>query len=172
MEKQVQKIPEGMVIYEQGKEGDTLGYLICGKVGLFLNYREPEQFALDEMGPGELFGEMGLLNGIKRAVTAVALSDSEVMEISEQELPQFVAEHPDAAVKMLKAMSRRLMGATNEIVNAHQTIREFIDELGDRPVRKESLKERLKRYASFFLEVPADIPPEVYMEYYSRIARL
>jgi len=73
---------------------------------------------------------------------------------------------------MLKAMSRRLMGATNEIVNAHQTIREFIDELGDRPVRKESLKERLKRYASFFLEVPSDIPPEVYMDYYSRIDRL
>ncbi|MDD3997087.1 MAG: Crp/Fnr family transcriptional regulator [Sphaerochaetaceae bacterium] len=172
MEERIRTVPEGSLIYEQGKDGDTLSYIVSGRVGLFLQYGEPEQFALDEMGPGESFGEMGMLNGIKRSVTAVALIDSEVIEISFSELEDFVTTHPDVTVRMLKAMSRRLLGATNEIVNAHHTIRELIEELGDRPVRKEGLKERLKRYASFFVEVPGDIPPEVYMDYYSRIDRL
>ena len=169
MASQMRKVLQGTVIYEQGKDGDTFGYLVSGKVGLFLNFGEPDQFALDEMGPGKGFGEMGMLNGRKRAVTAVALEDSEIIEISESDIHQFVTEHPEAAVRLLQAMSRRLQGATDEIVLAHRTIKELIEELGDHPVRKESLRARLKRYASFFFEIPSDIPPEVYMDYYSRI---
>ena len=58
MASQMRKVLQGTVIYEQGKDGDTFGYLVSGKVGLFLNIGEPDQFALDEMGPGEGFGEM------------------------------------------------------------------------------------------------------------------
>ena len=172
MEGHTRVFHEGNVIFEQGREGDTLGYLVSGRIGLYLYYGQPEQFALDEIGPGASFGEMGLLSGVVRSVTAVALQESTIIEISEQELPQFVKDHPEVAMHLLQAMSKRLMVVTTELMSAHDTIRGFIEELGDRPVKKESLRQLLKRYTSFFLEIPSDIPPEVYMDYYSRVDRM
>ncbi len=172
MEDRIRVFHEGNVIFEQGTMGNTLGYLISGKVWVFLNYGEPEQFALDEFGPGEGFGEMSAFNGVPRAVSVVALKDSEVQEITEEELPAFIEAHPDFVVRLLKSISKRLLGVTTELIHAHGTIRAFLEEVGDRPVKKENLRERLKRYASFFLEIPNDIPPEVYMDYYSRINHL
>jgi len=172
MEERTRLFHEGNVVFQEGTHGETLGYLVSGRIGLFLHYGQPQQFALDEIGPGEGFGEMGVLNGSLRAVTAVALQDCEVVEITAAELPGFIERHPESVVQMMKSMSRRMLGVTTELLHAHATIREFLDETRDHPVRKETLRERLKRYASFFLDVPEDIPPEVYMDYYSRINHL
>lgn len=172
MEESIRKFRTGTVIFEQGSQGNTLGYLVAGKAGIFLNYGKPGQFALEELGPGEGFGEMSVYNDTTRAVSVIALEDCSVIEITENSLPGFVETHPEFISRLLKTMGRRMLVTTIELMHAHDTIRELIDELGDRTVKRETLRDKLRRYASFFVEVPQDIPAEVYMDYYSRINHL
>ncbi len=60
MQDDILKVAEGTVIYEQGTECDSMFLLREGKVGLYLDFGTPKQFALIEMtGPSSSLGRWG-----------------------------------------------------------------------------------------------------------------
>ncbi|MFA6688087.1 MAG: Crp/Fnr family transcriptional regulator [Sphaerochaetaceae bacterium] len=169
MQDDILKVAEGTVIYEQGTECDSMFLLREGKVGLYLDFGTPKQFALIEMtGPSSSLGEMGLLEGEPRNATAVALTDCTLVEIHTDDFGEFIAAHPDETETIIKDLSHRFKTVMDELKTAQGTIYDFIDELGDRPPKKLSLKERIKRYTDLFLEIPPDVPPDLYMSCYTR----
>jgi CRP/FNR family transcriptional regulator, cyclic AMP receptor protein len=60
------------------------------------------------LGPGELFGEMSLLDGAPRSATVVAQQDMRVTNFDRGEFVRLVEVSPKIALKLLAAMATRL----------------------------------------------------------------
>ena len=96
------------------KEGDQLetGYmllLLSGEVSVqTLDAGTREPVVISVLGPGNLVGEMGLLDGAPRSATCVATSRIEAAVLSRGALDQLIEQHPQVGAKLMVALSQRL----------------------------------------------------------------
>ncbi len=101
-------IPAKEIILKEEQNNSSLYKIIKGKVELYMHYGEADEYLLGILGEGQCFGEIGALIGKKEVVTAVAFSDSVVMEIPKESLRQFIALNPENAVDIMKKMANNL----------------------------------------------------------------
>lgn len=97
--------PAGEVIFEQGAPGDRMYIVASGSVAL----KQGDATVETVTAPG-LFGEMALIEDTPRALTAVADSDSELVEIPERHFWVLVHETPYFAQLVMSVMANRLRG--------------------------------------------------------------
>ena len=103
------------VIFREGEVQSTMFEIRRGTVGIFARYGEPDERKLTELGPGQYFGEMGMVEGYPRSASAVALSDdTEVREITAREFGSFIGERPEQVLDILRALSGRVRGLTED----------------------------------------------------------
>ena len=102
----------GSTLFSQGDVGSGLYIVKSGKVRILLA-TDPDRAAeeISVAGPGEVFGEMSLLDELPRSATIVAVEDVTALLLPVWEFRSILHSHPDIAVKMLAVMSRRLRKA-------------------------------------------------------------
>ena len=115
-----QNFDKGETIFAFGDAGDSLYVVRRGTVQVYVENTEGEKIILGENLPGELFGEISLLDGGSRTATAVATDESECFVLSREHLLELITKHPHAAMDMLTVMGRRLR-ATDELLRTHVT---------------------------------------------------
>lgn len=166
----VLEVPKGTVIYEQGAPCSTMFLLRSGTIGLFLNYHTPQQFEIFEISkPGSGLGEMGLFDEEPRNATAVALTDCTLIEISQHDFPSFIETHPQETQQIILDLSQRFKAAIQEVKNSHQIIAECLEALKEAQTnKKDTLKERIRKISDYLLDIPQDVPPELYVSFNSR----
>jgi CRP/FNR family cyclic AMP-dependent transcriptional regulator len=99
------------VLFRPSESGCLLYVVLQGKVKLSLLCEGRRANALEIAGPGEQFGELSLLDVDSRLMLARALTDAQVATVTSQRVNQWIATHPDAAVRMLQVLARRLRHA-------------------------------------------------------------
>ena len=67
---------------------------------------------LADLGPGDFFGEIALLDGGPRTATVTTLTDVQLLGLTEWVFRGLMKEHPAIAVKTLQQMAGRLRTAT------------------------------------------------------------
>ena len=70
-----EKYKEGQVIFKEKSSGDWVYLVLSGSVEITKTV-EGRKFVLGIIRPGDVFGELGFLGGIKRSATAMALEDT------------------------------------------------------------------------------------------------
>lgn len=110
-----QQFAKNAVIFDYGDAGDTLFIVRKGRVEVFVENTEGEKIMLGENSPGDVFGEISLLDGGPRTATAVCVEDTETLTLDRDQLLEFVTLHPHAALDLLTVMGRRLR-ATDELL--------------------------------------------------------
>jgi len=76
-----EKYSDGQIIFEEGKFGDWIYVIVSGSVEIS-RVIEDEKYVIAILHPGEIFGELGFLGGIKRTATATAIGETTVGTIS------------------------------------------------------------------------------------------
>jgi CRP-like cAMP-binding protein len=99
---------EGTLIFQEGDKADGLFIIKSGKVGIRLGNR-----TLAELAVNSIFGEMALIDDAPRSATAVALTDVELVPVSEKQFLFLVSQTPFFALKVMRVLARRLR-ATNK----------------------------------------------------------
>jgi CRP-like cAMP-binding protein len=99
----VDAYPDGGVIFIRGDSGSN-AYLV--RRGL-VEIREAGR-ALETVRPGELFGEMALIDEGPRSASAVAVGPTEVAIIDRDAFHRLVRSDPDFALGVMHEMARRL----------------------------------------------------------------
>jgi CRP/FNR family cyclic AMP-dependent transcriptional regulator len=99
---------KGDTVFYQGDPGLSLCIVQQGRVKLALTTPEGREIIIDLLGPGDVFGELALLDGEPRSADAVATEASELMLLERDEFIRFLMERPGVAVQLLGILSRRL----------------------------------------------------------------
>lgn len=106
---------KGSVILMEDEIGSALFIIIDGKVKVSRLDETGREVILSILGPGEVFGEMSLLDGMKRSATVSALTDTEVLIIYRDDFLNLLNKHPQIAISLLKELTQRLRKADMQI---------------------------------------------------------
>jgi CRP-like cAMP-binding protein len=106
------------VIFLEGDEGTALCLIAEGRIRIQLTGADGREVVITVYGPGEIFGEMALLDGEPRSADAIAQEPSRVFWLQRDDFQAFLEDHPRAAMKMLAALSRRIRHTTRVVQDA------------------------------------------------------
>jgi CRP-like cAMP-binding protein len=99
-------VKDGRVLVEQGKPGHEFFLILEGTAVVRRNNRK-----VADLGPGQYFGELSLLDRGPRTATVVATSDMRVLVLGQREFLGVLDEVPGLAYKILRLMAHRLREA-------------------------------------------------------------
>ena len=98
-------VPEGHTLFQAGDPGDSLFIVRFGEIELFIKDTVGQKIVLTTAGPGDMFGELAMLDSGPRTATALALSDADVLVLDRDDLVFLFQRKPEAALHMLAALS-------------------------------------------------------------------
>lgn len=106
---QERKYAAGDVLIKQGDSGAGLFVITNGhvKVTRVVNPDKPEE-ELHVVGPGEVLGEMALLDDLPRSANVTAVDDVTVLLLPIWEFRTTLRNHPEIAFKLLATLSHRI----------------------------------------------------------------
>lgn len=96
----------GEVLFRTGDPGEALFIVLDGEIELFIRDNAGQKIPLTIAGPGQLFGELALLDRGPRTATAEALTDSELLSLSRDDLVALFQKTPTAALHLLAGMGK------------------------------------------------------------------
>src|SRR6266496_691336 len=96
------------VLFRGGDAGDAMYLIERGKVRICVRARDGHEVTLAELGRGDFFGEMALLDGQRRSADAVVAEDARLALLSREHFLSFMRGSPDVALEMLTALANRL----------------------------------------------------------------
>jgi CRP-like cAMP-binding protein/uncharacterized protein (DUF2225 family) len=105
------------VITTEGELGQDMFFILSGKVGVYLNTFSDNAVKVAELGPGETFGEMSVLEDLPRSATIVSLESVNVLEIDKNHFELFLSQQPEMAFKLMKSLSGRLRNTNKALID-------------------------------------------------------
>jgi serine phosphatase RsbU (regulator of sigma subunit) len=97
----------GQVIFEEGSSGRELYLVIEGRVEVAKGPGQDE-VVLAELGAGEFFGEMGLIEDMPRSATVRTLEPTRALEFSQEGLRSVLLEEPLLLYRAMRVLMSRL----------------------------------------------------------------
>lgn len=123
------KLADGETLFRAGDIGESLFLVRAGEIELYVRDNAGQKIILDITRPGDFFGEIALLDAGARTASAVALTDTELIELDRDDLLLLFQRKPDAALSMLAAMGRMTRKA-DELLRARvsRNVNEEVEE--------------------------------------------
>ncbi len=101
----------GERVFDKGESGSEMYIIVSGRIGISLHDDPARRDFIVELGDGECFGEMGILDDLPRSATAHVLEDTEALALHKEKLDGLLLSFPELGIGMLRALSRRLRQA-------------------------------------------------------------
>jgi CRP/FNR family cyclic AMP-dependent transcriptional regulator len=111
----IRKYAKNTVIIQDGDESDSLYVIASGKVKVYLTDEKGKEVILNFQETGEYFGELALLDRIKRSASVITLVPCQFIVITRQDFMRCLAQHPTIALRMMKDLTTRLRELTEEV---------------------------------------------------------
>jgi CRP/FNR family transcriptional regulator, cyclic AMP receptor protein len=107
--------PAGTRVFHEGDRSDACYIVREGSFRVTREHSDGRAITLATLGPGEVFGELAMLDGDTRSASAEALSDGELLALPANDVRGLLARHPEISVKLVAALVRRLREANERI---------------------------------------------------------
>ncbi len=98
----------GQFIFNKGDPGDGLYAIAQGRVGIKTVSKIGKEILLNILEPGEVFGEIALLDGKERTAGAVALEPSELLFLGRGRFIPSLLQRPQISLRMIEVLCDRL----------------------------------------------------------------
>jgi len=105
------RVGSGSTLVKQGDIGQEAMIIESGTAAVHRDGQE-----IDQMGPGDFFGEMSLIDNMPRNADVIATSDMDLLVMDSREFSSVLDNYPAVAVKILKTVVARLVKAQGTAV--------------------------------------------------------
>ncbi len=105
----------GSLIFSEGDPADAAYLIERGAVEIALT-RDGQRQVLALLGPGEVFGEMGVIDSLPRSATAVATETCRLVVVSAEQIQQVVARSDPFFAELMRKLVGRLRDTQNALV--------------------------------------------------------
>ncbi|MCA6103219.1 Crp/Fnr family transcriptional regulator [Bradyrhizobium australafricanum] len=93
----------GGIIFREGEQANELFVIKSGYVRIQVGNK-----TMADLAPDTIFGEMALIDNEPRSATATALTDVELVPVSEKQFLFLVSQTPHFALKVMRTLAQRL----------------------------------------------------------------
>src|ERR1700730_12979690 len=87
--------PARQVLFRAGDVGDAMYVIERGKVRIYVQATDGHEVTLTELGRGDFFGEMALLDGQRRSANAIVADNARLAVLSREHFLSFMRSTPD-----------------------------------------------------------------------------
>jgi len=94
-EMKLRTVASGETLCHQGDPADSLFVVISGRLRIWLNRPGAGSLFLNEVGPGDSVGEMGVITGSPRAADVRAIRDTTVAEMPKDAMEKLLRRYPE-----------------------------------------------------------------------------
>lgn len=109
------RVARQTTIVRAGDSTDSLYVLISGSAKVLNSDEEGREVILTLLGPGEFFGEMGLIDGSPRSADVMATETCELLVITKADFIRCLSENFDLCLNIMKSLVQRLREADRNI---------------------------------------------------------
>ncbi|HXA10426.1 MAG TPA: DUF1003 domain-containing protein [Chthoniobacterales bacterium] len=106
-------IEAGTALFQRGDPGDSMFLIESGCVRISVKDADGHDAVLADLGPGEFFGEMAILDNQARSADATVTKPAKLAVLASEDLRSLVRRKPDIALGILTAMTQRLRRTDN-----------------------------------------------------------
>ena len=104
------RLSPGAVLFEKGDPGDCMYVVRSGQLQI-----SDGDVIYEVVSPGGLVGEMAIVDGLPRSAAVRALTEAEVIPVSQESFLLTIQQSPFFAIRMMQVLSQRLR-AMDELV--------------------------------------------------------
>jgi CRP/FNR family cyclic AMP-dependent transcriptional regulator len=108
--------PPGTVLFREGDSGKEMYVVQAGKVRISKTVRGVEKSLVD-LGAGEFFGEMAVLNDKPRTANATVVDEAKLLVIDPKTFEAMVRGNAEIAIRIIKMLAKRLEETDKQIEN-------------------------------------------------------
>jgi CRP/FNR family transcriptional regulator, cyclic AMP receptor protein len=107
--------PRSTTIMAGGDPTDSLYIVLSGRLKVMMSDSEGKEVILSILGPGEFFGEMGLIDDEPRSATVITIEPCELLSIAKRDFKKALAENFDMTMAVMRGLVKRLREADRKI---------------------------------------------------------
>ena len=113
---QRRRYPKNTIIVSQGDRGDTLFFILEGRVKVYVSDDDGGQVVVGTQGRGEYFGELALDEGL-RSASVMTLEPTQLAVVPKAQFRDLLAAEPDLAVQLILQLIGRVRGLTERVAD-------------------------------------------------------
>ena len=108
----------GENLVEQGTQGVGLFIIETGKVEVIKTKQDGSSFTIASHGPGEVIGEMSILDGALRTATVKAVEPTSCLVLPSWSFQSIMEAHPEVALGILPVVVKRFRETNEALLRA------------------------------------------------------
>ncbi|HEX3735944.1 MAG TPA: Crp/Fnr family transcriptional regulator [Solirubrobacterales bacterium] len=103
--------PAGTRVFHEGDSSDACYIVSEGSFRVTREHSDGRAITLATLGPGEIFGELAMLDGDRRSASAESITDGTLLALPAGDVRGLLARNPEIALKLVGGLVRRLRAA-------------------------------------------------------------
>ena len=103
--------PAGTRVFHEGDSSDACYIVRDGSFRVTREHSDGRAITLATLGPGEIFGELAMLDGDRRSASAESITDGTLLALPANDVRSLLARNPEIALKLVAGLVRRLRAA-------------------------------------------------------------
>lgn len=141
------KFKKGNLIFAEGAVEYFMFCIATGKVGIYSGYETKDEKLLVELQEGAFFGELGMMERLPRSATAVALENTTVYKIDDDNFDEFCKAKPAKVIEIMQNTSRRMRSLTKDYLFACNALNDYVKAKEHGEEISDELKSKMKKIA-------------------------
>ena len=102
------RVRRGQTIFQRGDNGSSLMAVLRGRIRISSVSGDGKEVTLNVINPGEIFGEIALLDGEPRSADATAIEDTLLLVVERRHFLPFLRQNEDLFPRLLAVLCSRL----------------------------------------------------------------
>ena len=102
------QLAAGELLFRKGDPGNDLFGIRRGQIRIETGTSGGRRLTLNFMGPGDLFGEVALLDGESRTAAATAGEPTELFVLRREDFLAYLEREPKVAIKLIRLLCRQI----------------------------------------------------------------
>ncbi len=111
----VAKFKKGEIVFREGDSGNKMYIIQSGAVEVIKKIGDDDEVVLAQLKKGDFFGEMAIIDNLKRSATIKAVEDTEAIIFDDAVFRAQLSKLPDWFTSMFKVLSKRIRDMNNKI---------------------------------------------------------
>ncbi len=101
------RVVGGDKLFAKGDWGDFMGFVVAGELEVFLD-EGPGHTFVAKMGPGDVFGEMAVVDDLPRSASCSATTGGRVIVLFRESMRKMIHNEPELAMLLMFQIARTL----------------------------------------------------------------